>query len=323
MLAIAGYQIHSRTVKEFLFEGAPRPSSSDDASPMKNDIELIDVERFRERMFGFYSSNARAFPWRRTQDRYAVMVSEIMLQQTQADRVAPRFLQWMERFPDVGSLARAPLREVLQLWSGLGYNARAQRLQRAAAEVVEHYAGVVPGEPDRLITLPGIGPYTSRSIPVFADNLDVAAVDTNIRRVFIHELSLPENIGPGELRKVAEELLPKGRSRDWHNALMDYGSLVLTSRKSGIAPVAKQSRFHGSRRWYRGKLLRELLAEGQLPLDSLEERYADCPYGIATIVAALVGEGMAEVYGGVVGIAGSVRDPYDPTDPADQGHSVL
>jgi A/G-specific adenine glycosylase len=277
-----------------------------DTSHRKNDMEITDVERFRERIFEFYSSNAREFPWRRTQDRYAVMVSEFMLQQTQADRVAPRFLQWMERFPDVGSLALAPLREVLQLWSGLGYNARGQRLQRAAAEVVEHYAGVVPGEPDRLITLPGIGPYTSRSIPVFADNLDVAAVDTNIRRVLIHELGLPESISQAELRKVAEEVLPKGRSRDWHNALMDYGSLLLTSRTSGIAPVSKQSRFHGSRRWYRGRLLRELLAEGQLPMEAVEERYADCPYGIATIVAALVGEGMAEVHGGVVGIAGSV-----------------
>lgn len=268
-------------------------------------MESIGVERFRERIFEFYRCNARDFPWRRTRDRYAVMVSEIMLQQTQADRVAPRFLQWMERFPDVGSLASAPLREVLQLWSGLGYNARAQRLQRAAAEVVERYDGVVPGEPDLLITLPGIGPYTSRSIPAFADNLDVAAVDTNIRRVLIHELALPGQIGPAELRMVAEEVLPKGRSRDWHNALMDYGSLVLTSRKSGIAPVSRQSRFEGSRRWYRGKLLRELLAAGQVPMEALAERYPDCPYGIGSIVDALVSEGLAEVCGGVVGIAGT------------------
>lgn len=268
-------------------------------------MDNVSAEAFRERIFDFYRLNRREFPWRETRDRYAVMVSEIMLQQTQADRVAPRFLMWMERFPDVFSLAGASLREVLQLWSGLGYNARGQRLQRAAMEIVERFGGTVPPEPELLVTLPGIGPYTSRSIPVFADNLDVAAVDTNIRRVLIHELHLPEGIAPAELRRVAEELLPVGRSRDWHNALMDYGALELTSRKSGIAPVSKQSRFKGSRRWYRGQLLRELLAEGTLAIPAVEERYADCPYGISTIVDALVHEGLAERDSDLITIPGA------------------
>ena len=266
----------------------------------------ISVEAFQEKILGFYREQGRDFPWRRTRDRYAVMVSEIMLQQTQAERVAPRFLQWMERFPDVRELAAASLREVLLLWSGLGYNARGQRLQLAAALIVERHDGVVPAEPETLMTLPGIGPYTSRSIPVFADNLDLAAVDTNIRRVLIHELALPEGILPAELRKVAEEVLPKGHSRDWHNALMDYGALELTSRKTGIAPLTKQSRFKGSRRWYRGQLLRDLLSAGRMSLEGIEERYAYCPYGIGTIVEALVREGMAEIYGDgrIIGIAG-------------------
>jgi A/G-specific adenine glycosylase len=267
-------------------------------------MENISVEAFQERIFDFYREKGRDFPWRRTRDRYAVMVSEIMLQQTQADRVAPRFEKWMERFPDAPALASASLREVLQLWSGLGYNARGQRLQLAASMIVERYGGVVPGAPDLLATLPGIGPYTSRSIPVFADNLDVAAIDTNIRRVLIHELGLPEGIAPSEIRRIAEEVLPRGRSRDWHNALMDYGALELTSRKTGIAPLTRQSRFEGSRRWYRGRLLRDLLAAGRLPMDGVEERYADCPFGIATIVEALVREGMAEIYGDSVGIPG-------------------
>ena len=272
-------------------------------------MEHLSVEAFQERIFDFYRERGRDFPWRRTRDRYAVMVSEIMLQQTQADRVAPRFQQWMERFPDASALASASLREVLQLWSGLGYNARGQRLQIAAAMIVEHHGGQVPGDPAVLSTLPGIGPYTSRSIPVFADNLDVAAIDTNIRRILIHELGLPEAIKPSELGRIAEEVLPRGRSRDWHNALMDYGALELTSRKSGIAPLTRQSRFEGSRRWYRGRLLRELLAAGRLPMDGIEERYADCPYGIGTIVESLVREGMAEMYGGgrMVGIAGGDR----------------
>jgi A/G-specific adenine glycosylase len=260
-------------------------------------MNSVITEAFQERIFGFYHEKGRDFPWRRTRDRYAVMVSEIMLQQTQADRVAPRFLQWLERFPDVHALAGASLREVLQLWSGLGYNARGQRLQLAAALIVERHGGTVPSRPDILVTLPGIGPYTSCSIPVFADNLDVAAVDTNIRRVLIHELQLPESIAPADLRRIAGEVLPKGRSRDWHNALMDYGALELTSRRTGIAPASRQSRFNGSRRWYRGRLLRELLDTGMLSMAGIEERYADCPYGIGTIVDALVREGMAEMYG--------------------------
>jgi A/G-specific adenine glycosylase len=269
-------------------------------------MDSISVEAFRERIFEFYRLKGRTFPWRLTTDRYTVMVSEIMLQQTQADRVVPRFTLWMERFPDVKALAGASLREVLQLWSGLGYNSRGQRLHKAATLIVEEHGGQVPSEPDTLIRLPGIGAYTSRSIPVFADNRDIATVDTNIRRVLIHQLNLPESITPANLLEVAGQVLPEGRSRDWHNALMDFGALELTSRRSGIAPLTRQSRFKGSRRWYRGELLRELLASGEVSRQGLEERHVECPYGIGTIVDALVGEGLVEEYGdaGLLRIAG-------------------
>ena len=255
------------------------------------------IEAFQAKIFDFYEKSRRSFPWRSTTDRYAVMVSEVMLQQTQADRVAPRFLRWIGRFPHVRLLASASLREVLAEWSGLGYNARGQRLYRAAAMIVEKHGGEVPADPAQLIALPGIGAYTSRSIPVFADNLDIAAVDTNIRRVLIHELGLPESISPKALLEVAEEVLPKGRSRDWHNALMDYGAMELTGRKTGIAPLTRQSSFKGSRRWYRGALLRELLTSGELSRESVEERYAECPHGIGSIVDSLVMESMIEEYG--------------------------
>jgi len=269
-------------------------------------MDSVSVEAFREKIFDFYRHKGRTFPWRVTTDRYTVMVSEIMLQQTQADRVVPRFTLWMERFPDVKALAGASLREVLQLWSGLGYNSRGQRLHQAATLIVEEHGGQVPSEPDTLIRLPGIGAYTSRSIPVFADNRDIATIDTNIRRVLIHQLNLPESITPANLLEVAGQVLPKGRSRDWHNALMDFGALELTSRKSGIAPLSRQSRFKGSRRWYRGELLRELLAAGEVSRQGLEERHVECPYGIGTIVDALVGDGLVEEYGdaGLLRIAG-------------------
>lgn len=255
------------------------------------------VERLHRKIFAFYRDRKRRFPWRETTDRYAVMVSEVMLQQTQAERVVPRFMQWMERFPDIAALAEAPLREVLQHWSGLGYNARGHRLHRCAGIILEQHGGQVPPDPSILLTFPGIGPYTSRSIPVFADNRDIAAVDTNIRRILIHELQLPESITPAILQQYAAEILPTGRSRDWHNALMDYGALELTSRKSGIAPLSRQSPFRESRRWYRGMIVRELLASGTIPRSGIEERYSLCPHGIGTIVDTLLQEGMVEEYG--------------------------
>ena len=253
-----------------------------------------NIERFRQQIFDFYQLNRRSFPWRETTDRYAVMVSEIMLQQTQADRVVGKFLAWMDTFPDTGTLASATLREVLILWSGLGYNSRGQRLQNCAKVIMERFGGVVPASPEQLITLPGIGEYTCRSIPVFADNLDVAAVDTNIRRIIIHEFALPEDTPKPEIQSVAELLLAKGRSREWHNALMDYGSINLTSRRTGIRSLTKQSKFQGSKRWYRGRLLKELVASESLFVEELEEKYGDCPWGLQGIIDGLVREGLVD-----------------------------
>ncbi|MGB8247491.1 MAG: Fe-S cluster assembly protein HesB [Chlorobium sp.] len=252
------------------------------------------IEDFRRKIFDFYGHSRRSFPWRQTCDRYAVMVSEIMLQQTQADRVAIKYKAWMERFPDTATLASASLRDVLAFWSGLGYNSRGQRLQTCARTVMERFGGVVPAAPAELITLPGIGDYTSRSIPVFADNLDVAAVDTNIRRIIIHEFALPEDTPKRRMQAIAEQLLPAGRSRDWHNALMDYGSLCLTSRITGIRPLTKQSKFQGSKRWYRGRLLKALVDSGQLLPEEIEERYGDCPWGIREIIDGLVRDGLVD-----------------------------
>ncbi|WP_232319667.1 Fe-S cluster assembly protein HesB [Prosthecochloris sp. HL-130-GSB] len=268
------------------------------------------VREFQDRIFDFYEKHARSFPWRETTDRYAVMVSEIMLQQTQAVRVVDKYLAWLDRFPDIPALAGAPLKEVLTYWSGLGYNARGERLQRAAKVICEEYGGIVPADPAELIRLPGIGPYTSRSIPVFADNMDVAAVDTNIRRIFVAELGLDVTAGSRELQAVAEEVLPQGRSRKWHNALMDYGALVLTSRRSGIAPRTRQGTFRGSRRWYRSHILRDLLAcPGGLLYDELDDRYRSCPYELMPIMEDLEKDRLVErVDAGNSGILFRVRE---------------
>ncbi len=257
-------------------------------------MQVKDIELFREKVFNFYRQNKRVFPWRETTDRYAVLISEVMLQQTQAERVVPRFEAWLQNFPDISHLSAATLREILALWSGLGYNSRAVRLHQCASIITECYGGVVPSQPELLKKLPGIGEYTCRSIPVFADNHDVAAVDTNIRRIIIHEFSLPETISAARLQEVADTLLPLGQSRQWHNALMDYGSLTLTSKKTGIRPLTRQSKFQGSKRWYRGQLIKQLVQSEELFLQEIEEKYVDCPWKLDEIIRELMQEGLIE-----------------------------
>lgn len=225
------------------------------------------------------------------------MVSEVMLQQTQAERVVDKFKSWMDRFPDTAALATASLRDVLLFWSGLGYNSRGQRLQISAQLIMERFGGVVPALPEQLITLPGIGEYTCRSIPVFADNFDVAAVDTNIRRIIIHEFALPQDTSKAAIQAAAEQLLPQGQSREWHNALMDYGSLALTSRRTGIRPLSMQSKFQGSKRWYRGRLIKELVQSDGLFLEEIEEKYSSCPWDLHAIINDLKREGLVEEEG--------------------------
>jgi A/G-specific adenine glycosylase len=219
--------------------------------------EILALQR---RVFAWFAENRRDLPWRRTDDPYAVLVSEVMLQQTQVSRVVTRFEEWMERYPTLESLAAATLAEVLGSWSGLGYNNRAARLRDCGLAVAAAGSPArLPADAGELLKLPGIGPYTARAVMVFAHNADLAAVDANVRRVLTHELGLPHDLTAAQIQTVADAALPPGRSRDWHNALMDYGALVLTSRATGIAPRTRQSRFEGSRRQLRARLLRHLL----------------------------------------------------------------
>ncbi len=198
----------------------------------------------------WYAANRRDLPWRRTTDPYAVLVSEVMLQQTQVPRVVPRYAAFLDAFPTLETLAGSPLADVLRLWRGLGYNNRAVRLRRCAQALARGRRRPPRGAADTLdglVALPGIGPYTARAVLVFARNADLAAVDANVRRVLTHELDLPRDLSPAALQSVADALLPRGRSRDWHNALMDYGSLVLTARATGIAPRTRQGALRRAR----------------------------------------------------------------------------
>lgn len=260
---------------------------------------------FQRRLLDWYAANGRDLPWRRTRDPYAVLVSEVMLQQTQVARVVPRYLEWMARFPTLESLAAAPLGEVLRRWQGLGYNTRARRLRDCAVAVVARAAGAPARLPRGLAALerlPGVGPYTARAVLVFAHNEDVAAVDANVRRVLTWELGLPPDLDRRSLQEVAEAVLPRGRSRDWHNALMDYGALVLTSRRTGLGPARRQAPFRGSRRELRARLVRLLLDRGPCPAADLAPALAADPDAVAAALAGLAADGLVTVADGVAAV---------------------
>jgi A/G-specific adenine glycosylase len=269
------------------------------------------IDKLRERILRWYVTNRRDLPWRRTTDPYAILVSEFMLQQTQVSRVVPRFEIWLATYPTLESLAQAPLADVLRLWSGLGYNNRARRLRDCALATIATTAGrrapraaaLLPRALDDLLQLPGIGPYTARALLVFAHNDNLAAVDANVRRVLLHELSLDQALPERTLQHVAEAVLPRGHSRDWHNALMDYGALELTSGKTGIAARHRQSAFEGSRRQQRARIVRHILTAGPRRIDQISATLDLRVATTADLVDALARDGLLKRQGDMVAVA--------------------
>jgi A/G-specific adenine glycosylase len=222
----------------------------------------------------WYARVRRPLPWRATRDPYALLVSEVMLQQTQALRVVPYYERWLVRFPDPVALAAAAPREVLSAWSGLGYNRRALALRAAAAVVAER------GWPDDLTELPGVGPYTAAAVGSFAWDRQVAAVDTNVRRVLARHDGLART--PAALARRAAELLPQRRAADFNQAMMELGATVCRPRAprceacplkpgcaGGAAPSVQRNpaaRFETTDRWARGRIVAALLAGEPLPV---------------------------------------------------------
>lgn len=235
------------------------------------DLPREKIQRFQKKVFSFYQKNKRDLPWRNTKDPYKILLSEFMLQQTQVNRVVSYYERWISTWPTIHALAAAQFPQVLQMWMGLGYNTRAVYLHRTAKKIVGTFNGDVLKALKQYKELPGIGKYTAQAIQIFATNGDLVTVDTNIRRIFICEFSLPENISDKDLWMLATACLPRGKSRDWHNALMDYGALYLTAYKTGIKPKTQQSGFEGSNRQVRAKILRCLLTEN-MSISELEKK---------------------------------------------------
>jgi A/G-specific adenine glycosylase len=230
------------------------------------------IEGFRERVWRFYLDSGRDLPWRRRVTPYGVYISEIMLQQTQVSRVEGFYVRWLTRFPDWHALALASSADVIKQWQGLGYNRRALWTLEGARRIVYDFGGKLPTTVAELQSLPGIGPNTAASIFVFAYDRPAIFVETNIRRVFLHEF-FPgeESVADSQLMPLVSASLDQGRPREWYWALMDYGADLAKrvpnpNRRSKHYSV--QSKFEGSVRQIRGTVLRRLV-EGPIPVDLL------------------------------------------------------
>lgn len=249
---------------------------------------LSDIQR---EILDWFDAHRRDLPWRHTRDPYAIMVSEIMLQQTQVDRVLPYWHAWMKRWPTVDDLAAAPVAEVIRAWKGLGYNRRAVNLQRAAQAVVDR-GGSFPESVEGLLELPGIGPYTAGAIACFAFEQDVAFIDTNMRRV-LHRIlvgvDVPKpTISDKEVLAIAGEVMPAGNGWTWNQAIMEFGAIQCTAKKPLCltcpvqahcsafpeiqaalvaqvkAPKGRSLPFEQTNRYFRGRIMDELRAhEGE------------------------------------------------------------
>lgn len=298
-------------------------AATPDPAPTPDLAHLSDIQRT---LLDWYARVGRDLPWRRTRDPYAILVSELMLQQTQVDRVIPKWEAWLALFPTIEALAAAPAGDVIRAWSGLGYNRRAINLQRLAHAVVAGHGGKVPDDVAELRALPGIGPYTAGAVAAFAHNRPVAMVDVNIRRL-LHRLFVgaetPDyRIAEAAIWSLARAAVPHGRSADWHQALMDLGATICRPRPlcdrcpvrawcraapewailppDAPRPTRSQGKWEGSNRQYRGRILRALgaLPHGDaLPLPLLGARIRDgytdrdAPW-LHALVRALAADGL-------------------------------
>lgn len=257
----------------------------------------MDDKAFRSLILKFWRAHGRHdLPWRMTTDPYAILVSEVMLQQTQVSRVQERWGIFLKEFPSVRHLARAPLVSVLRLWQGLGYNRRALNLQRMAQAVVAHHGGVIPQTHSELIALPGVGPYTAGAVMAFAFGTAHSVIETNIRRVYLHHFFSDEvSVTDQQILPVVERTLDRRDPRRWYWALMDYGAHLKTlvvnpNRRS--RHYTRQVVFAGSHRQLRANVVRTLLlAKGSVSLARLR-RLHDDPR-LDDVVRELVSEGFA------------------------------
>jgi A/G-specific adenine glycosylase len=227
---------------------------------IKKDAAFIDAVCTYYHAYGRHS-----LPWRKTTNPYRILVSEIMLQQTQVERVLPKYQLFIKTFPTVQALAAAPLADVLRLWQGLGYNRRAKLLHTCALEIVANHKGRWPRDEKQLRDLPGIGPYTAAAICAFAYNQPVVMIETNIRQVYIHHYFRKATaVSDKMLEPIIKRTISLTNARDWYAALMDYGNYLKRTYGNNThqsRSYQKQTPFKGSKRQLRGAIIRFLTTQ--------------------------------------------------------------
>jgi A/G-specific adenine glycosylase len=276
--------------QETLDQSGPQFSREDSSRP--------GIPAFRQMVLSHYEQYGRDMAWRNTSGPYQILVSEIMLQQTQVERVTTKFPEFLRAFPDFASLATAPLANVLTVWQGLGYNRRAIALQKCSIRVMNEYNGILPADVDILATFPGIGRATASSIAAFAFNMPVVFIETNVRRVFIHFFFADtDTVSDAEILPLVEEALYCENPRVWYWALMDLGTaLKKTTPNPNRRSVhyTQQSPFEGSDRKIRGSILKLLLKQQFLDEVEIIGCVAEDPHRVRRILSVLEAEGFIE-----------------------------
>jgi A/G-specific adenine glycosylase len=259
------------------------------------------ISLFREIVWNYYTANKRDFPWRHTVDPYRIFVSEIMLQQTQVDRVVPKYAEFLKAFPDFSSLGNASLKDVLRIWQGMGYNRRAKALKEGAMRVMKEFNGDLPDDERILMTFPGIGKATASSIVTFAFNKPAVFIETNIRRIFIY-FFFPdqEGIDDRSILELVEKTLDRENPREWYYGLMDYGAMLkkyIQNPNRRSSSYTRQSRFEGSDRQIRGILLKTILMNGKISEHDLIVIVKKEPERMRKVLRQMVAEGFIKQQG--------------------------
>lgn len=236
-------------------------------------LNQLTIAAFRAMILAHYHEIARLMPWRETRDPYAVLVSEIMLQQTQVERVRLKYGEFLAHFPTLATLASAPLSDVLKVWQGLGYNRRAIYLKRCAEEIVARYNGIFPATVQELQALPGIGPYTARAVAAFAFDVAEPLIETNVRTVYIHFFfHSHDKVSDRDIMPLVAATLDHTNPREWYYAVMDYGTMLKQRHPNPgqrSSHHTRQSSFEGSNRQLRSRILRQIIAQPGITVKQL------------------------------------------------------
>jgi A/G-specific adenine glycosylase len=250
---------------------------------------------FQDLVYYYYKKHGRTLPWRKTTDPYYILVSEIMLQQTQVERVVEKYGQFIRKFPNFARLAEAPLYQVLEVWRGLGYNRRAVALKKIAQIVMDTFDGTMPADCKILMTLPGVGRTTAAAISAFAFNKPVVFIETNVRTVFIHVFfRYKDDVKDADIYPLVEETLDRSNPREWYYALMDYGVILKKSYKNPSRKSAhhkKQPLFEGSNRQLRGIILNTLIDNPKISESELVIKLNTDPQNVRKNLVQLEKEG--------------------------------